>query len=78
MGPCSKIWYDRQFIENVGRVTNEVRLCRLKLNQADITQIFELFNHVKSIWFLHCELEIGPEVLFEDVYYQIEMLSIIN
>ena len=78
MGECSKIWYDQEFKENAGRVTDKVRLFSLKLSKHDIAEIFRLFNHVKSIWFLNCELDIHDEIPIWDIYYQIEMLSIIN
>ena len=63
---------------NAGWVTNEVRLQSLRLSKDDIADILELFNHVKSIWFLHCELDLQSETVFRDTYYQIQMLSIIN
>ena len=78
MGQSTKIWYDDLFRSNAGRVTNEVRLCSLKLKEYDIIEIFQIFNHVKSIWFLNCELDINGPIPFAFVYYQIEMLSIID
>ena len=51
MGELTKIWYDQEFRNNAGRVTETVRLYLLKLTKQDICEIFELFNHVKSIWF---------------------------
>ena len=62
MGECMKIWYDDEFIKNAGRVTDEVRLCLLQLDEVDIAYIFKLFNHVKSIWFLECHLNIDNMV----------------
>ena len=78
MGEWSKIWNNVHFISNVGRITNEVRLCSLKLNARDITELFELFSHIKSIWFLNCELDIGHQTKISNVHYQIKMLSIID
>ena len=63
---------------NASWVTNEVRLQSLRLNKDDIADILELFNHAKSIWFLHCELDLQGETVFRDTYYQIQMLSIIE
>ena len=63
---------------NASWVTNEVRLQSLKLNKEDIADILELFNHVNSIWFLHCELDLQGETVFRDTYYQIQMLSIVK
>ena len=63
---------------NASSVTNEVRLQSLRLDKYDIVDILKLFNHVKSIWFLHCELDLQGETVFRDTYYQIQMLSIIN
>ena len=62
MGERSKIWYEKTFRDNVGRVTDKVRLCSLKLSKNDIGEIFELFNHVKCIWFLSCELDISKGI----------------
>ena len=63
---------------NASWVTNEVRLQSLRLDKDDIADILELFNHVKSIWFLHCELDLQGETVFRDTYYQIQMISIID
>ena len=79
MGECSKIWNDPKFVENAGRVSNEVRLWSLKLTAKDVAHIFYIFRHVKSIWFYNCELDIPPSDLpIKDDYYQIEMISLID
>ena len=57
MGQFCKIWNGKRFRSNAGRVTDMVRLCSLKLSKNDISAIFKLFNHVKSIWFLGCEID---------------------
>ena len=33
---------------------------------------------MKSIWFLHCELDLQGQTVLRDTYYQIEILSIIE
>ena len=33
---------------------------------------------MKSIWFLHCELDLQGETIITDTYYQVKMLSIVE
>ena len=74
----SKIWLEPNFIQNAGRVTNEVRLCSLKLNKDDVAKIFESFNHIKSIWFIKCELDINERIPIPYTNYQIEKFCLIE
>ena len=78
MEQYDKIWYDEIFINNACLITDEVRFCRVRLDKEDIAHLLEIFSHVKSIWFMNCELDINGSIEFKEVYYQIEMLSIIN